>query len=197
VGLVENAQADPWRLRAFGEAKLELTFFDGGARADHRHALLLSGRVSANLHRAEGPLFVEARLAYQRVVSLGWHELWFNASGRWLSGDVLFPFEDVMGQHLPAVFGDVWLRKALGASVGFRYSLVRDVFKVGLFAKGLGWGEELRETNTTLLRAGVGAGPSVHVLLLDLFQLDLFLDVAVLSNGRVGAGVLVWLNKVF
>lgn len=197
AGLLLAAETDPWRLRAFVEAQLELTFFDGGARVDHRHALLLSSRVSANLNRFERPLFVDVRLAYQRVVPLGWHELWFNVKGTWLTGDVLFPFEDVMGQHLPGVFGDVWLQKALGLSVGFRYSLVRDVFKVGLFAKGLAWGEEQREVGTTLLRAGAGAGPSVHLLLLDFFQLDVFVDLAVLSNGRLGAGLLVWLNKVF
>jgi hypothetical protein len=192
-----TAEVDPWRVWAFGEAKLELTFFDGGNRSDHRHALLLSSRVSANLTRANQPLFFQARFAWQFVVPIGWHELWFNASGLWLSGDVPFPYEDVMGQHLPAVFSDVWLRKVLGASVGFRYSLLRDQLKVGLFAKGLAYGEEKYELDTSIPRAGVGAGPSMHLLIFDLFQLDLFVDVAVLSNGRVGAGVLVWLNKVF
>ena len=85
----------------------------------------------------------------------------------------------------------------LGASVGFRYSLLRDQLKVGLFAKGLAYGEEKYELDTSIPRAGVGAGPSVHLLIFDLFQLDLFVDIAVLSNGRLGAGVLVWLNKVF
>jgi hypothetical protein len=186
-----------WRLRAFGDVKLELTLFDGGVRPDRRHALTLSGRVSVNLNRTELPPFSEARLNYQAVIPFGWHDLWFIGRATWLSGDVLLPFEESMAQHLPGVFGDVWLRKAIGLRVEFRYSLLRDVVKVGLFVKGLAWGDERGEPGSTIPRFGGAAGPGLHFLVGGLFQLDTFIDVAVLSNGRVGAGVQVRLNKVF
>lgn len=185
------------RLRAYGEARFELTFFDGAGRRDRRHALAVRGRVSANLARSDLPPFGETRLDYQLVVPVGWHDLWLRVRATWMGGDVLFPFEEAMGQHLPAVFNDVWLRTAAGLRVEYRHSLLRDVIKAGLFTKGLVWGDEQRETGLSIPRVGVGGGPSLHLLLFGFFQLDLFVDFAVLSNGRIGVGLQVWLNKVF
>ncbi len=185
------------RLRGYGEAGLQLTFFDGGTRWDRRHALALRGRVSANLSRSDLPPFFEARVDYQLVIPFGWNDLWFRVRGTWIGGDVLFPFEEGMGQHLPAVFRDVWLRKAIGLRLEYRHSLVRDVIKVGLFTKGLVWGDEQRDTGLTTPRLGVGGGPSAHLLFYGLFQIDAFLDFAVLSDGRFGAGLQLWVNKVF
>ncbi len=198
-GLLEAAIPldDEARLRAYAEARVELTFFDGAGRWDRRHALAVRGRLAANLGRFDLPLFGEARLDYQLVVPVGWNDLWFRVRATWMGGDVLFPFEEAMGQHLPAVFGDVWLRRAAGVRFEYRHSLLRDVIKAGVFTKGLVWGDEQRATGLVIPRVGAGAGPSVHLLLLGFLQLDLFVDFAVLSNGRFGVGLQVWLNKVF
>ncbi len=192
-----SSNDEPTRLRAFGGARVELTFFDGGSRWDRRHALSLEGRVSGNITRFDLPLFLEARLKYQLVIPFGWHDLWFRVKGTWMSGDVLFPFEEVMGEHLPAVFGDLWLRKAAGLRVEYRYSLARDIVKVGVFANGLAFAEEHRDTGRETLRFGIGGGPTAHLLIEGFFQLDFFLNFAALSNGRFSTGLLVWLNKVF
>lgn len=117
--------------------------------------------------------------------------------GTWLSGDVLFPSEEVMGQHLPAVFGDVWLRKVAGVRLEYRYSLLRDLFKVGLFATGVVFGEEQRDSGLTTPAGGFGGGPSAHLLIESFFQLDVFLNFAFLSNGRFSTGLVVSLQKVF
>lgn len=193
----DAATREPSRLRGFLEARLDLLFHDGGARYDRRHALSFEGRLSANVMRVDRPLFAEARLNYQLVVPFGWHDLWIRARGTWMSGDVLFPFEEVLGEHLPAVFGDIWVQKVGGVRAEFRYSLARDIFKVGLFANGIVFGEEQRDTGQTTLRFGSGLGPSAHLLIEGIFQLDLFLNFSLLSNGRFSTGLLVWLNKVF
>ncbi len=114
-----------------------------------------------------------------------------------MSGDVLFPFEEVLGEHLPAVFGDIWVQKAGGVRTEFRYSLVRDLFKVGLFANGIAFAEEQRDGTRAIPRFGAGVGPTAHLLIEGIFQLDLFLNFSVLSSGRFSTGLLVWLNKVF
>ncbi|MBL8936450.1 MAG: hypothetical protein JNM69_17975 [Archangium sp.] len=189
--------ADPTRLRNFVEGRLDLIFFDGDSRYDRRHALFLEGRLSANVTRFDLPPFAEARLGYQLVVPIGWHDVWVRAKGTWMSGDVMFPFEEVLGEHLPAVFGDIWVQKAGGVRAEFRYSLVRDIAKVGLFANALAFGEEQRDTGTTIPRFGAGIGPTAHVLIEGIFQLDLFLNFSLLSSGRFSTGLLVWLNKVF
>ena len=184
-------EAEPWRFRAFGELTLELVFFDGGARVDRRHALTLTTRLSGNLTRDDLPLFLETRLYWQLVVPFGWNDLWLRARATWLSGDVLFPFEEPMGQYLPGVFGGRWLRKAASARVEYRYSLVRDQVKVGAF------GNVVAYDQAGTARAGFGAGPSAHLLLENFFQLDLFLNLAVMSDGDFSAGVVLWLRKVF
>jgi hypothetical protein len=189
--------ADPMRLRGFAEARLELIFFDGDSRWDRRHSFLLEGRMAANVARFDLPTFVEARGSYQLVIPLGWHDIWIRGKGTWMSGDVLFPFEEVLGEHLPAVFGDIWVQKAGGVRTEFRYSLVRDVFKVGVFANAIAFGEEPRDGSPAIPRFGAGVGPTGHLLIEGIFQLDLFLNFSVLSNGRFSTGLLVWLNKVF
>lgn len=189
--------ADPTRLRNFVEGRVDLIFFDGDSRYDRRHALFLEGRLSANITRFDLPPFAEARLGYQLVVPIGWHDVWIRAKGTWMSGDVMFPFEEVLGEHLPAVFGDIWVQKAGGVRAEFRYSLVRDIAKVGLFANALAFGEEQRDVGKTVPRFGAGIGPTAHVLIEGIFQLDLFLNFSLLSNGRFSTGLLVWLNKVF
>lgn len=183
---------EPWRLRLFGELKLELTFFDGGPRPDHQHALTLTTRVSGDLIRAlDPPYFFETRLSWQLVLPFGWNEVWLRVKGVWLTGDVFFPFEDSMGQYLPATSGDLWLRTAASAHVAYRYSLVRDLLQVGAFVGGVLFEQQGKP------RSGLGAGPSAHLLLANFFQIDLFLNFAVLSDGHFGAGGLVWLKKVF
>ena len=181
----------PWRLRLFGEFKLELTFFDGGTRPDHKHALTSTTRVSGNLSAIDPPYFFETRLTWQLMLPFGWNEVWFRVKGAWLTGDVLFPFEDSMGQYLPATSGDLWLRKAASAHLAYRYSLVRDLLQVGAFLGGVVFDQQGKP------RSGLGAGPSAHLLIANFFQVDLFLNFAVLSDGHFGAGGLVWLKKVF
>jgi hypothetical protein len=188
---------EPTRLRAFGGARLDFTFFDGDSRWDRRHALSLEGRLSGNITRFDLPAFLELRFNYQLVIPFGWHDLWFRAKGTWMSGDVLFPYEEVMGEHLPAVFGDIWLRKVAGLRVEYRYSLVRDVFKVGFFANGIAFAEEQRDTGGSTPRFGGGVGPTAHFLIEGFVQIDLFLNFTLLSNGRFATGLLVWVNKVF
>lgn len=68
---------------------------------------------------------------------------------------------------------------------------MRDLLKVGVFGGGVVFEQKGKP------RFGVGAGPSVHLLIANLFQVDLFLNFAVLSDGHIGAGGLVWLKKIF
>jgi hypothetical protein len=188
---------DPTRLRNFVEARLDLVFFDGGSRWDRRHAVFLEGRLSASLTRFSLPTFAEARLAYQLVLPIGWHDVWIRAKGTWMSGDVVFPFEEVLGEQLPAAFGDIWVQKAGGVRGEFRYSLVRDLYKVGVFANVVAYGQELRDEGRTVPRFGMGLGPTAHALIEGIFQLDIYLNFALLSTGRFSTGLLVLLNKVF
>ncbi len=189
--------AEPHRFRSFFQVRGELVFNTGNARWDRRHALWLDGRLYSNLRRIEQPSFAELRGGYQKVFGFGWHDLWVKAKGMWVTGDVLFPFEEPLGDHLRGVFGDVWVRVAGGLRAEFRFSLTRDLYKLGLFVDGAAYGELDRVTNVNTPRFGIAFGPSFHALIEGMFQMDLALSFGLLDNGRFDTGVNAVLLKVF
>lgn len=185
------------RWRGFVRLGVDVLFDDGYARWDRRHALELEGRLFTNLFEFETVNYSEVRLVYQKVFALGWHDLWIRSRGVWLSGDVLYPFEEALGEHLRSVFGDVYTRAALGAKVEFRYSLTRDLFKLGAFLDGAAYSQRDALTGRGVPRFGLAAGPSFHALVVGMFQLDLAVSFGVLSTGRFNTGLYAVVVKVF
>lgn len=187
------------RWRTFGQLGLEAIFDPADARWDRRHALSLDARAWANLERGRGPemAYSELRVRWQRVVPLGWHDLLFRGRGTLLVGDVLYPFEEPLGEHLRGVFGDTYVRSAVSGSTEFRFSLSRDVFKVGLFVDVAGWGELDAARITQTPRIGVAFGPTFHLLFEGMFQMDVGASFGVLTSGRFATGLHAALNKVY
>lgn len=185
------------RLRTFIQARFEATFETGNGRWDRRHAASLDARLYANLRRPDQPIFFEMRGLYQKVFTLGWHDAWFKARGTWLTGDVLFPFEEPLGDHLRGVFGDIFVRSAAGVKGEFRFSLTRDLYKVGVFLDTAAYGELNRENGNQRIRFGAAFGPSFHALIEGMFQMDLALSFGLISTGRFNTGVNAFLVKVF
>ncbi len=185
------------RLRTFVQAHFEGTFETGNGRWDRRHAASLDARLYANLRRPEQPTYLEVRGLYQKVFALGWHDVWLKGRGTWLTGDVLFPFEEPLGDNLRGVFGDIFVRSAVGLKGEFRFSLTRDLYKIGVFLDTAAYGELNRSTGAQHLRFGTALGPSFHALIEGMFQLDLALSFGLISTGRFNTGVNALLVKVF
>jgi hypothetical protein len=191
--------ADQQRWRGFVQLGVDYVFDDGSARWDRRHAIELQGRLWNNLADAPGRLsYSEVRLAWQRVTPFGWHDLWLRARGTWLLGDILYPFEVPLGDSLRALsFGDVFVRSVGSLSAEFRFSLTRDLFKLGLFVDAAAFGEVNRITGAQVPRFGMAFGPSFHALIEGMFQLDLALSLGLLTTGAFNTGVYAVLVKVF
>ncbi len=185
------------RLRGFVQLGLELVFDGGNARWDRRHALEVEGRLWSNFRKLDAINFGQVRLNYQKVFAFGWHDLWLKARGTLLTGDVLFPFEEPLGDNLRGVFGDIFVRSALGGRGEFRFSLTRDLYKLGVFVDASAWGQLDRATGAQTPRLGVAFGPSFHALVEGMFQMDLALSFGVISTGRFDTGVNALLVKVF
>ena len=185
------------RLRTFVETRFEATFETGNGRWDRRHAASVEGRLYANLRRPDQPTFVEVRGRYQKVFAVGWHDVWVKGQGTWLTGDVLFPFEEPLGDHLRGVFGDIFVRSAAGVKGEFRFSLTRDLYKVGVFLDTAAYGELNRDTGAQRIRFGAAFGPSFHALIEGMFQMDLALSFGLISTGRFNTGVNAFLIKIF
>ncbi len=185
------------RLRTFIETRFEATFESGEGRWDRRHSASIDGRLYANLRRPDQPTFFELHGLYQKVFPIGWHDVWIRGRGTWLTGDVLFPFEEPLGDHLRAVFGDIFVRAAAGIRGEFRFSLTRDLYKIGVFLDTAVYGEQNRDTGTQRIRYGAAFGPSFHALIEGMFQMDLALSFGVISTGRFNTGVHATLIKIF
>jgi hypothetical protein len=185
------------RWRGFVQFGLELVLDTGDARWDRRHAASLDGRLWGNLERLDEVAYGEVKLRWQKVVALGWHDLWFKAKGTLLTGDVLYPFEEPLGDHLRGVFGDIFVRAAASGSAEFRFSLTRDLFKLGFFVDAAAWGQLDAQRAEQTPRLGVSFGPSFHALVEGMFQLDLGVSFGFLSTGRFATGLHAALIKVF
>ena len=99
------------------------------------------------------------RAAYQRRFPFGWHELWWQARGTLLAGGVLFPDEESIGSYLHGSFaGSDFARKLASTGFELRYSLLRDVIKVGFLYDQLVFGAIDRTANPSPWRPQAQAG---------------------------------------
>ncbi len=183
------------RVRTFALLRAELVFDSGEGRWDRRHDLVLEGR---HFFGVNDPHHGEGRLWYQKVIALGWHDLWLKARGTWLWREVIFHDEEpIAGLHLRGVFGDLYVRRAASATAEMRFSLTRDMYKLGLYADVAAFGEIDRAANLEQLGYGISFGPGFHALIEGMFQLDLYAAFGFLSDRRFDSGVTLLLLKVF
>lgn len=166
-------------------------------RWDRRHALDLDTKLWGNLGQLNTPSMWELHAHYQKVFAFGWHDLWLRAQGDVVRGDVLFPFEVPLGAHLRGNFGDIFVRHAVGGRAEFRFSLTRDLYKLGFFVDTAGYGEIDRVTGTETPRFGVAFGPGFHALIVGMFQLDMNVSFGLLTTGRFNTGVFASLIKAY
>lgn len=182
------------RWRGFVHAGGEYVFDEADGRWDRRHFVALDARLWASTGNTQ---MGDVRGAYQKIFALGWHDVVLKARGRWLTGDVLFAFEEPVGEYLRAVFGDVWTRAVFGLRGEFRFSLTRDLFKVGLFVDAASYAEHDDVTGLDVARFGTAFGPGFHTLVEGLFQVDVNVSFGVLSTGRANVGLFVFVYKIF
>ena len=190
------------RLRTFVELRAEWLFDADNERWDRMHRLDLGARYyfgqavgMESGTRQYGWIFER----YQRSIAFGWHDLIIKSRGRAAFGDVQFHDEENLGEMLRGVFGDTYIRKVLSLSAEFHFSLVRELFKVSLFADSAVWGQVDRTVtpNKESPRFGVAFGPGLHFLIQGIFQLDIYASFGMQPNGKNGIAGLMILNKVF
>ncbi len=121
-----------------------------------------------------------------------------HVRGTLLTGQVLFPDEESIGDHLHGALAvSDFARKLGSAGLEFRYSLLRDVIKVGLFYDQVLFGAIDRTTDTEAMRSAGAGGPAVHLLLADQFQIDAYLAVGWNTRGATDYGTSLVLRQVF
>ena len=137
--------------------------------------------------------------SWQKMFSFGWNELWLNFHAQSRSGFVLFPEEESVGDGdlLRGPFGADYARRVAGLDIEFRYSLLRDVFKLGIFHNGAAYGAIDRTARTEKLALANAVGAGVHALIIDEFQLDAYFGVGWGSGGRFDRGAALSIRQAF
>jgi hypothetical protein len=182
--------------RQYAETSLELTFDPENLRKDQRHTLYFGARVYGGPHSGEqGELFLLG--AYQRIMPFGWNDLCIDGRAVSRNGFVIYPEEESLSDGLHGVFSNVYARKVVNANVEFRYSLLRDVFKIGVFHNLSVFGEINRtnDSEKTLLANAFGVG--IHALIIDDFQLDAYFGGGFAGGGQTDRGAQLSIRQAY
>lgn len=183
--------------RPFGEATLRVRLNPAELRRDRGHEFGLEARLYGR-GRSDHSGSVRLRGHYQKMIPYGWNELWLDGHVEFRNGDTLFPEEQsIGGDPLRGPFGLVYTRKLLSFGTEFRYSLLRDVFKVGLFHNAVVFGEINRATNTESPLLANSFGLGAHALIYDEFALDVWFGSGFEGGGRRDTGAALQLRQAF
>ncbi len=183
--------------RSYGEATLLVRLNPGELRRDRGHELALDARLYGR-GRADRSSSVRLLSRYQKMIPYGWNELWLEGRGEYRDGDILFPEEQsIGGDPLRGPFGSIYARKLVSFGAEFRYSLVRDVFKLGLFHNAVAFGEINRETNSESPRFADSFGLGAHALIYEEFALDAWFGWGFAGGGRTDHGAALQLRQAF
>ncbi|SEK65373.1 hypothetical protein SAMN05444354_1025 [Stigmatella aurantiaca] len=174
----------------------QMIFDTDEIRRDRRHEIAILGQYSPD---STGRSYGQLSYRYQKVCEIGWHDVWVTSKGAYLWGKMPFSEEQpVGGPHVRGVFDDrFFTRSVLSTGLEGRFSLVRDLYKVGLFTDMALFGERNRADGTSKPRLVGAVGPSVHLLLADTFQFDLYYSVGLARGGEIESGFSATLKQAF
>jgi hypothetical protein len=136
---------------------------------------------------------------YKKVFAFGWNDLFLRGTvGGVASNYGIADAVPMTGHFLRGVFGHtVYLDQAAALGLEYRLSLLRDVFKVGVFHEGAVFREDRVANPTHDYSVGNSFGPSFHALVMDVLQFNLYYAVGFTSEGDFDHGVSLQLEKAF
>jgi hypothetical protein len=195
-GTVPVSVSPSSQLRPYLSGTAQLIFDADEIRRDRRHELEVTGR---HYPGREGRGYGLTSYRYQKLFEVGWHDMLLTSRGVYLWGTQPFIEEQPVGGQLVRGVFDTRFYARRAMSVGFegRFSLTRDIYKVGGFADVAVFGELDRAAGTEKARAIISLGPSFHVLIADAFQLDLYYSLGFAGRGEAERGFTASLRQAF
>ena len=152
-------------------------------RADQRSGLTLQFDA---YRPAEGQDqgFLRFDLQGHQLFFLGWHELRFGAHISGETGDVWFVDEIPLESHLRVGFGlQRFTQRAASVSLEFRWSVVRDKFKVGVFNDLGVWRLLPRDDPQQSGELAGSTGGGLFFFIFDTLQVDAYYGVGWATDG--------------
>lgn len=183
------------RQRPFVRLTTETVFDPYVLRWDRRHTLESESRFYFPFETNRG--FGWADYKYQYVKEIGWHDFWVKSRGHLSLGDVAYHDEISVGEFVRGIYTGEWVPSGISVLLEFRFSLLRDAIKIGVFHDLGLFAVPLRTQDKLVAELGNGFGPSLHLLVLDMFQIDMFVGFGFRRNARFNAGFGLILNKAF
>ena len=176
------------------DSAVQLTFDPDQIRADRRHEFAISAR-----QRLGSDSFGVATYRYQYIIPIGWHDIWLTSHGSYVWGQApFFEEQSVGGTHVRGIFTSrFYTRRVVSGGLELRYSLIRDVYKAGVFVDSAFFGEISPDRRSESARVVGGAGPSFHILIASAFQLDIYFSISLASGGSNERGFCAMLNQAF
>jgi hypothetical protein len=200
IQLDDDGQAPPVEpaseVRAFVGLDGRIVLDPDRLRIDRRHRLQFEARQLVDRDRRSIWL---ADADYRRVFEFGWNDLWLRAAAGGVAGSYTVADAIPMsGRYLRGVFGHaLYLDRAASLGLEFRFSLTRDIFKLGFYHEAAIVREARGIDPRGEVRFGNSFGPSFHTLVLDTLQLDIYYAAGFLLDGPFDHGVSLRVEKAF
>jgi hypothetical protein len=142
--------------------------------------------------------YVYADLQVRHTLPLGWNEIRVGARIAGEVGNVWYVDELLLDDHLRIGFGlSKHTLRVSSLSAEFRYSLLRDKLKIGVF-QDLGLWQHLRRDDPQQLADLAGStGAGLFMFLWDTLQIDMFYGVGWSTDGYKSPGFALAIKEAF
>jgi hypothetical protein len=173
----------------------QLSFDRIVARRDLVHRLTAEGRYYFGTDGGFGTLYVD----YQKVFEFGWNELWLSGNVGLVEGS--FSVADAIpmsGTYVRGVYSDqFYFDRVVSAGIEYRFSLTRDLFKIGIFDEAALFREHVIAGRGPQPEVVNAAGPGLHFLVMDTLQVDFYASIAVSTAREYNTGATVRIRRAF
>ena len=143
--------------------------------------------------------FLKFDLVGKRLLAFGWHEVRVQLRVNGELGDVIFADELPLNDHLRIgpIF-DKYTKRAASVSLEFRYSLLRDKVKIGVFNDLAVWRHLPRVDKFEFAELAGSAGGGIFFFVFDELQIDVFYGVGWSTDeSRINTGLSLAIKEAF
>src|SRR5213075_801680 len=128
--------------------------------------------------------FLRFDLQGRKLIFIGWHELRLGAHVSGETGEIWFVDEIPLETHLRVGFGlQRFTQRAASGSVEFRYSLVRDKMKIGVFNDTGVWRLLPRDDPKQSAKLAGSTGLGMFFFIFDTLQIDAYYGLGWATDG--------------
>ena len=182
--------------RGFLRLNSQYTFNPGELRQDLRNSVALQLDTYRPMANDEGIFRFDVQGHW--IFFFGWNELRLGAHVTGELGNILFVDELALADHLRVGFGlEKYTHRVGSTSVEFRYSLLRDKVKIGLFNDTGVWRHLPRDDAQRKPSLAGSAGASFGLFIFDELQLDAYYGVGWSSDHYLSPGLALSIKEAF